>query len=113
MLEVSMKKFFILTMILFTVSCSTDSKTAQLELNSMQCLMCSMKVEEAIAELKGVKKIEVNLKGKSGKVIYNSSVLDLATIEKTISKLGYDINDKKADLIAYNNLELCCKKPEK
>ena len=108
-----MRRFIILTMILFIASCSTDSKTAQLELKSMQCLMCSIKIEEAITELKGVKKVEVDLKGKSGEVIYKSSVLDLAGIEKTISNLGYDVNDKKADPIAYNNLELCCKKPER
>ena len=36
----------------------------------------------------------------------------MSTIEDVITELGYDVNGKKADPIAYQNLELCCKKPQ-
>ena len=62
------------------ISCSGDKTTAELKLDTMQCLMCSINVEEAIVDLDGVKKIEVDLKSKSGKVIYKASLIDLNTI---------------------------------
>ena len=55
-------------------SCSSDKTTAELKLDTLQCLMCSINVEEAIVDLDGVKKIEVDLKSKSGKVTYLSLI---------------------------------------
>ena len=94
------------------MSCSSDKTTADLKLETMQCLMCSINVEEAIIDLDGVNKIEVDLKSKSGKVTYKASLIDLNTIEKAIISIGYDVNGKVADPVAYAKLEICCKKPE-
>ena len=44
------------------------------------------------------------------KVVYNTKKTDLATIKTAISKLGYDADDIKADTIAYEGLDGCCKK---
>ena len=96
----------------FLISCNSDTKTAELKLDSMQCMMCSMSVEEAVVDLEGVSKVEVDLKGKSGKVTYKASLIDLPAIEKAITSIGYSVNDKKADPDAYANLEFCCKMPE-
>ena len=96
----------------FLISCNSDTKTAELKLDSMQCMMCSMSVEEAVVDLEGVSKVEVDLKGKSGKVTYKASLINLPAIEKAITSIGYSVNDKKADPVAYANLELCCKMPE-
>ena len=94
------------------ISCSSDKTTVELKLDTLQCLMCSINVEEAIVDLDGVKKIEVDLKSKSGKVTYKASLIDLNTIEKAITSIGYNVNGKVADPVAYQKLELCCKKPE-
>jgi len=91
------------------ISCSNDTKTAELKLDSMQCLTCSMNVEEAVADLNGVNKIEIDLKNKTGKVTYKASLIDIAAIEKAITAIGYKANDAKADPKAYANLDLCCK----
>jgi periplasmic mercuric ion binding protein len=96
----------------FLISCNSDTKTAELKLDSMQCMMCSMIVEEAVADLGGVSKVEIDLKAKTGKVTYKASLIDFPAIEKAITSIGYSINDKKADPDAYANLELCCKMPE-
>jgi copper chaperone CopZ len=74
--------------------------------------MCSVNVEKSLLELKGVKKITVDLKNKSGQVIYNASVIDLNSIENKISSIGYSVNDKLANQEAYEKLEICCKKPK-
>tara|TARA_Y100000758_G_scaffold83288_1_gene56446 strand:+ start:271 stop:600 length:330 start_codon:yes stop_codon:yes gene_type:complete len=96
----------------FLISCNSDTKTAELKLDSMQCMMCSMIVEEAVADLGGVSKVEIDLKAKTGKVTYKASLIDFPAIEKAITSIGYGVNDKKADPDAYANLELCCKMPE-
>ena len=94
------------------ISCSSDTKTAELKLESMQCMMCSINVEDAVADLEGVKKVEVDLKGKKGKVTYTASLINIPAIEKAITSIGYSVNDKKADPEAYSQLEICCKAPE-
>ena len=93
----------------FLISCNSDTKTAELKLDSM---MCSMGVEEAVADLEGVKKVEIDLKAKTGKVTYKASLIDFPAIEKAITSIGYSVYDKKADPDAYANLERCCKMPE-
>ena len=37
---------------------------------------------------------------------------DLSTIENRITSIGYNVNNKLADIKAYEKLELCCKKPK-
>ena len=107
-----MKSNIIILAICFIMGCSGDTKTAELKLESMQCMMCSMKVAEVVEVLDGVKKIEVDLKNKSGKVTYKASMIDISSIEEAITSIGYNVNDKNADPQAYAKLEICCKFPE-
>ena len=107
-----MKNIIFSMSLIFLASCSADKRTADLVLDSLQCLMCSVNVEESLLSLRGVKKIQVDLKNKSGKVVYNANVVDLLSIEKKIVSIGYNVNDKFADKEAYDKLELCCKKPK-
>ena len=107
-----MKSIISIIAMSFLISCSSDTKTAELKLDSMQCMMCSMIVEEAVADLGGVSKVEIDLKAKTGKVTYKASLIDFPAIEKAITSIGYSVNDKKANPDAYANLELCCKMPE-
>ena len=111
-LEVAKMKIIniiILSLFTFLASCSNDKKTAELEFGTMQCLMCSINIEEAVAELKGVKEVEVDLKSQAGKVVYRASLLSLSDIEKTITSIGYSVNGHEANKDAYNDLEVCCK----
>ncbi len=48
-----MKSIISIIAMSFLISCSSDTKTAELKLDSMQCMMCSMSVEEAVADLEG------------------------------------------------------------
>lgn len=107
-----MKKTIFSVIAFFTISCSADKKSANLVLDSLQCLMCSVNVEESLLSLRGVKNIKVDLKNKSGKVVYNANVVDLKAIEERITSIGYSVNGKLADKNAYEKLEICCKKPK-
>ena len=82
-----MKKIIIAIAAIFTISCSTDKRSASLVLDSLQCLMCSVNVEESLLSLKGVKNIKVDLKNRSGLVVYNANVIDLSAIEEKICLL--------------------------
>ena len=107
-----MKKLIISLLSVLCISCSYDKRTTDLVLDSMQCLMCAVNVEKSLLNLNGVKKVTVDLKNKSGQVIYNASVIDLSSIENKISSIGYSVNDKLANQEAYEKLEICCKKPK-
>ena len=107
-----MKSIISIIAVGFLVSCSSDTKTAEVKLDSMQCMMCSMTVEESIASLEGVSKVDIDLKAKSGKVTYKASLINMGAIEKAIAAVGYNANETKAEPEAYANLEMCCKMPE-
>ena len=107
-----MKKIIASLVCLIFISCSSDKTTAELKLDSIQCLMCSYSIEENLRELRGVKKVQVDLKNKSGRVVFNANIIDLSTIENKITSIGYNVNNKLADIRAYEKLELCCKKPK-
>lgn len=44
------------------------------------------------------------------KVVYNTKKTNVDNIRQAISKLGYDADDVKADIVAYEGLDDCCKK---
>lgn len=43
-------------------------------------------------------------------VYYNGEKTNLETIRTAISKFGYDADDIKAEMTAYNKFDDCCKK---
>ena len=87
-----MKKLLLSVLCIVLMSCDSDKTTAKLELNSMQCLMCSYGIEKTILEMRGVKKANIDLRSKSGSVIFNAGVIDLSKIEDRIVSMGYSVN---------------------
>ena len=86
----------------------------QLEKPNRQLIVVSG-IESTANDLKdisSIKKVQVDLKNKSGKVVFNANVVDLSAIENRITSIGYNVNNKLADIRAYEKLELCCKKPK-
>jgi pantoate kinase len=57
-----------------------------------------------------MRQFEVNQEENTITVFYNGKKTDLNTIRTYISKLGFDADDVKADLVAYEQLDDCCKK---
>lgn len=79
---------------------------------SIQCNSCKKAITGALKETDGVNDVDVDVKGKTVKVVYDKSKTDVSKIEATIVSAGYDANDKKADEEAYEKLDDCCKRPE-
>jgi cation transport ATPase len=77
---------------------------------SAQCDMCKKRIEDAVYAIVGVKSAELNVKTAELKVIFNNTKTNSSDIRNTISKLGYDADNVKADHDAYNKLPPCCQK---
>lgn len=74
------------------------------------CETCGDKFNKTLLKEKGVQMVVLDEKAMTIKVTYNSKKTDLATIKQAISKLGYDADEIKADPVAYEALDGCCKK---
>jgi len=90
-----------------------DAVKAEIKLNTIQCGMCIKKINDSLNGLDGIVKVDVSMEKKVGYVSYDATVLDLETIENAISSVGYDANDTKANIEAYNKLDACCRVPGK
>ncbi len=93
--------------------CSSENKSAEIALNTIQCGMCSDKIASSLSKIEGVVKVDVDLENKIGKVVYKAGVINLSVIEKAIAAVGYDANDTPAEPKAYSGLDMCCKVPGK
>lgn len=77
---------------------------------SAQCEMCEERITKALTSQKGVKNVKVNLDNKVVTITYNSNQITPNKIRETISMVGYDADDIKANTTSYKKLPACCKK---
>lgn len=84
-------------------------ESASIAANSMVCGSCSKNVEKALYAVEGVKSVNVDLKLKMVEVKFVPDQTNLLTLERAVTDAGYDANDKKRDLGAYDKLDACCK----
>ena len=83
------------------------------KLPSMQCDICKKTIEKAVGKVAGVTVVKVDKNKKIAHVEFDKSKTDLSKIEAAITGAGYDANDKKKDMKAYDELDECCKVPSK
>ena len=75
-----------------------------------QCETCGQNFQANMLKIKGVKMYELDEEKMTITVYYNPQKTDLQTIRTAISKLGFDADEVKADVAAYEKLDGCCKK---
>ena len=104
---------------LFTVSISAQEvkknqkaviKTTLFCDHCKQCETCGGNFQSNMLKIKGVKMYELDEKNMTITVFYNAQKTDLQTIKIAISKMGYNADEVKADALAYEQLDDCCKK---
>ncbi len=86
----------------------TKAETAEVSLNSAVCELCANRIQTAVAEMEGVKGIEVDIENHLAHVTFYTGKTNLAAIENAITAAGYGANDKPADPAAFANLPACC-----
>lgn len=103
---------FILPGMMATAQTSTG-KGLELKIKtSAQCDMCKERIEKAMAYEKGVYESTLNVEDKVLTLRYNPKKTSPEKLRTAVNKTGYDADESKADLKAYNKLPDCCKKPE-
>jgi len=109
-------RFLLFTAILFTGTVHAQKKTQKAviktTINCDHCKMCETcgdLLEKKLLKQPGVQMITLDEKAMTITVIYNSKKTDLPTIKTAISQLGYDADEVKADVSAYEKLDGCCK----
>ncbi len=68
-----------------------SNKKEILHVEGMSCGHCENAIKKGVSALKGIANVNVDLKGKTVTVEYESSGINLATIKETIHGLGYDV----------------------
>lgn len=84
-------------------------ETVQIK-TSAECDMCKKAIEKEMGFTKGVKKADLDVNSHVLTVSYNPKKVSLDEIRNSISKIGYDADDVKAQNKAYDKLPDCCKK---
>lgn len=77
---------------------------------SAQCDMCKKRIEETVLSLSGVKSAALTVATSELKVVYLTAKTNVDAIRNTISMMGYDADQVKADHAAYHKLPPCCQK---
>lgn len=75
-----------------------------------QCATCAERLEKAVYEVKGVKRVDIDEKENTLKIVFNNQKTNLDAIRTAINKAGYDADDTRADADGYAGLDDCCKK---
>ena len=73
------------------------------------CETCGARIEKALYDKKGIKRVDVDDKALQIKVVYNTEKISLEEIRSTIAANGYDADDVKAPADAIARLDGCCK----
>lgn len=72
------------------------------------CGDCKERIETTLNQTKGVVYAELSLETKIVEVKFKPGKTDVATLQKTLTSIGYDADDQKADANAQKALPLCC-----
>jgi copper chaperone CopZ len=72
------------------------------------CDMCKEKIEKTLMTVTGVKSAYFNLANGNVTVKYDGGKTNLDALRKSISVVGYDADDVKADHAAREALPKCC-----
>ncbi|MDP2385779.1 MAG: heavy-metal-associated domain-containing protein [Bacteroidota bacterium] len=75
-----------------------------------KCETCGDKFQKELYGEAGIKRVDVDPKAMTITVTYDTRKTDPDKIRKSISKLGYDADDIKADPEGVAKLDGCCKK---
>jgi len=109
-------RFLLFTAILFTGTVQAQKKVQKAiiktTINCDHCKMCETcgdLLEKKLLKQPGIQMITLDEKAMTITVIYNSKKTELGAIKTAISQLGYDADEVKADVSAYEKLDGCCK----
>ncbi len=84
-------------------------ETTSINVATIQCSMCVANITEALEKAEGVQSVKVDLEAKTATVEFLPVKINLSGLEQTIANAGYDANNTKRNMEAYEKLDECCK----
>ncbi|RYZ51296.1 MAG: hypothetical protein EOP49_12065 [Sphingobacteriales bacterium] len=75
-----------------------------------KCESCGLRLERSVYKVKGIKRVDIDESQKVVTVVYNPRKTNVDAIRLAISKVGFDADDVKANPVAYEQLDECCKR---
>ena len=66
-------------------------KQVELKIKGMHCKSCSIIVQEAVADVKGVKTVAVDLEKAKAKISYDETIVKEKQLVDAIEKEGYKV----------------------
>jgi Cu+-exporting ATPase len=79
-----------------TEKSTKKTERANIHVTGMTCTTCAATIEKGLAETAGVEQAKVNFASEKASIVYDPDKVNLAKINKTISKLGYGTAAKKS-----------------
>lgn len=81
-----------------TANAATETKQTSLQITGMTCAACANRIEKGLNKLEGITEANVNFAMERATITYDPSRIDLAKMEQSIQKLGYDTAKEAVDL---------------
>lgn len=75
-----------------------------------ECESCGGRILKKLYNENGIKTTEVDPKAQTITVVYDSQKITVPQIRESISKMGFDADEVKADPTAIAKLDDCCRK---
>ena len=106
-----LKSVLLVLLIFAGTSVKVFAQTAEIVIQTTaQCGECKTNIEKALMAEKGVRFVELDIKTKQVKVVYNTKKITPDELRMVISKTGYDADSIPADPEAVKRLDPCCTK---
>ncbi len=109
--------FFLVWMLCLTYTVNAESKVAKIKVKAsiycdhcQKCESCGKRLENAIYDVKGVKRMDLNLSDNTIDIVYNSEKTSPEKLRAAIANVGFDADDVKGNAKAYETWDDCCKK---
>lgn len=100
-----------------TLQAKDKMKTAEIRTkiscdHCKRCGSCSARLEKALYDQKGIRRVDIDDQTMNIKVVYNQEKISVAQIRNTIAASGYDADEVKAPAEAVARLDGCCRGAE-
>jgi Cu+-exporting ATPase len=75
-----------------------EKKKAELKISGMHCATCAINIEESLAQLKDVSKVQVNFGTDTAHVEFDPTKVSLSELEKAVKTVGYEVINRGVTL---------------
>ena len=78
----------------------TKSDTIDVDVQGMTCASCAVRIERVLGRQEGVEEAVVNFAGQQARAVVDPDLVDLALLQASIDKIGYEITPSPRARIA-------------